>query len=638
MLNSRPLPLHDVRITDDFFAAQVEKMRTKMLPYQWEVLNDRVEGAEKSWCIHNFEIAAGLKEGEFGGMVFQDTDMAKWLEAVAYSLETHPDPELEAKAETCIDLLEKAQWEDGYINTYFTLKEPDRRWENLLECHELYTAGHFIEAAVAYYKATGKDRMLNILCRFADCICRTFGPGEDQKHGYPGHQEIELALVKLYRVTGCRRYLDTAAYFINQRGQQPLYFHEEVARNQGKYHFGTDLMYDATYSQYHLPVREQTTAEGHAVRAMYMFCAMADLAGELPDDSLLQACRVLFDDIETHKMYITAGIGSAEYGERFTGPYDLPNDRCYCETCASIGLALFALRMANLTGESRYADVMERALYNTVLAGASSAFTEFFYVNPLETVPRDIAGDPALNHVKPVRQKWFGVACCPTNIARTLGSLGQYVCAETAGSITVHLYLSARIQTDGAVLTIDSEYLKGGASLKAECSRPTVLRLRCPAAAPVTGLWLNGAEQPVASGSDGYIRLELSAGTHTVKLQFDMQPRFWYSNTHVSADAGKVAVVRGPQVYCAEECDNGPDLCALAVDTSRPPEDEPGAQLPDGMTGVTVEGWREEGTAALYSTEPPTRRPVRIRLVPYYSWNNRGEGEMRVWLRAEPKR
>ena len=364
------VPLHQIQIKDAFWDKYIRLVKDVILPYQWNTLNDNVKDAAPSHCIKNFKIAAGEAEGDFEGAVFQDTDVAKWLEAVAFTLDSSGrDEKLEKLADETIDLIGKAQCEDGYLNTYFTIKEPDRRWTNLKEGHELYTAGHMIEAAVAYYNATGKRKFLDIVSRFADLICETFGPEEGKCHGYPGHPEVELALVKLYRATGQKRYLDLAKYFIDTRGVGENYFFQEEKKEKYQQIFPEFAGYVPEYSQSHLPVREQKTAEGHAVRAVYLYSAMADLAYEYQDETLLDACKTLWNNMTEKRMYITGGIGSSGLLERFTTDYDLPNDRNYSESCASIGLAMFGNRMAQITKDAKYADIVEKALYNTVLAG-----------------------------------------------------------------------------------------------------------------------------------------------------------------------------------------------------------------------------------------------------------------------------
>jgi len=381
----KPLQPSQVRIEDPLWSRVEHLVREVVIPYQYEALHDRIPNVEPSYAIRNFRIAAGLEEGEFGGMVFQDSDVAKWLEAVGYSLMAHPDPELEWRADEVIDLVAMAQHPDGYLNTYFTVKEPGKRWTNLLDCHELYCAGHMIEAAVAYYLATGKRKLLEVVCKFVDHIDTVFGDGEGKLPGYDGHQEIELALVKLYGVTGDEKHLRLAKYFIDKRGTEPHFFLQEWERRGGISHWGkVKRPVNLEYHQAHKPVRDQDVAVGHAVRAVYMYTAMADLARLTRDESLLAACDKLWNNIVTRQMYITGGIGSTHHGEAFTFDYDLPNDTVYAETCASIGLIFFASRMLQLRARGEYADVMERALYNTVLAGMAQDGRHYFYVNPLE--------------------------------------------------------------------------------------------------------------------------------------------------------------------------------------------------------------------------------------------------------------
>lgn len=450
----KTVPLNKIKISDQFWNRYIHLVKDVLIPYQWDILNDRLPDVETSHCIENFKIAAGETDGDFEGAVFQDTDVAKWLEAVAYSLAAEPDEHLSYLADKTINLIGRAQCEDGYLNTYFTIKDPSKRWTNLKEGHELYTAGHMTEAAVAYYKATGKTEFLDIMKKFADLICKTFGPDEGQIHGYPGHQEIELALIRLYHVTGEKKYLETAKYFIDTRGVGENYFLEEEKRPEYKQIFPEFAGYDPRYSQSHEPVREQKTAEGHAVRAVYMYCAMADLAYEYKDKELLDACKTLWEDMTKRQMYITGSIGASGLLERFTTDYDLPNNCNYSETCASIGLALFGRRMAQITKDASYMDVVERALYNTLLSGIAQDGKSFFYVNPLEVWPDNCIDRTSKEHVKPVRQKWFGVACCPPNIARTLASMGQYIYFIDKNTAYVNLYISNALAVGLMLITL----------------------------------------------------------------------------------------------------------------------------------------------------------------------------------------
>lgn len=365
---------------------------------------------------------------------YWDSDLAKWIEAASYGLYYHPDAEIEAQIDEIVDDYEKMQKPDGYLNTYYTVVEPGRRWTNVYRMHELYCAGHLIEAAVAYYQATGKRKLLDIVSRYADCIDRTFGPEEGKIHGYPGHQEIELALVKLYRVTAEKRYLKLAKYFIDERGQQP-YFFEQEAQQYGrdiedggpKGILGKSFLSVGPYAlfQAHLPVREQKTAEGHAVRLTYMGCAMADLACQTQDEGLWQACKTLWENVTLRRMYITGGIGTQDGCERFNFDYHLPNEDGYQETCASVGMVMWAARMLQVDADGKYADIMERALYNGVISGVSLNGDTFFYANHLaakkEMFSQDVIRNPRMF---PVRQRWFAVSCCPMNLARLIESIG----------------------------------------------------------------------------------------------------------------------------------------------------------------------------------------------------------------------
>lgn len=340
-----------VKINDRFWGRYLEVVRNHVIPYQWDALNDRLPDTSPSHAIENFRIAVGESSGEYYGMVFQDSDIAKWLEAVAYSLENEPNEELEKTADEVIALLGRAQDENGYLNTYYTVKEPNNRWTNIRDNHELYCAGHLIEAAVAYYQATGKKQFLDIMCKYADHIDSVFGPEEDKLKGYPGHQEIELALVKLYDVTGQEKYLNLSKYFIDERGKQPHYFDiEKEKRKETKPFWFND---DYAYHQAHKPVREQKEAVGHAVRATYMYTAMTDLALKTKDESLKKACEELWNNVTQKQMYVTAGIGSMEFGESFSFNYDLPNDLSYTETCASIALVFWANRMLQLEANNK---------------------------------------------------------------------------------------------------------------------------------------------------------------------------------------------------------------------------------------------------------------------------------------------
>lgn len=626
--------LKDVRVTDGFFSDYAELVRTEVIPYQWEALNDRIPGAEKSGCIHNFRIAAGEEEGEFVGMVFQDSDLGKWLEAVAYSLTTHPDKELEAIADDVIDLMARAQRPDGYMDTYFIIKEPHNRWKCLRDCHELYCAGHILEAAVAYYKATGKRRFLDVMKKYMDYILTVFGTEEGKLHGYPGHEEIELALCRLYDVTGEKKYLDLAQYFINQRGTEPNYFIEELKTRGDSFHWDGNDKQGMEYFQANQPVRRQKDAVGHSVRAVYLYSGMADVAMRTQDESLKEACRTLFRSIAEKRMYVTGGIGSTYNGEAFTFDYDLPNDTAYAESCASIGLIFFMQRMLEMDGDAVYGDVMERALYNTVLSGMGLDGKTFFYVNPLEVFPEADLKDPNKHHVKIERQKWFACACCPPNIARLLADLGQYIYRKDENGVAVDLFIGSEVKVaDGVTLTQNSQVPFGGkVSFKLSCPNGTklTLRVRKP-------FWTDGVTcDAEMTEKNGYLVVEkVWNDGDTVFFDFAMPVRRVYASPYVRQDLGKVCLMRGPLVYCLEEADNGNNLHLVSLPEESEIAPAQGEGVLSGMTTLKAKGLRivpEEGT--LYRGAPCRHKEeTQLTFIPYFAWANRGVGEMTVWVR-----
>ncbi len=633
--------LKKINIQDPFWSRHVDLVKDVIIPYQWDAMNDRIPDAEPSHCLENFKIAAGRKTGEFYGAVFQDTDIAKWLEAVGFTLASHKDEELEQTADQVIDLIAQAQQEDGYLDTYFIIKEPENRWKYLCEGHELYTAGHMMEAAVAYYQGTGKRKLLDVVLKLGDLICDTFGFEEGKIQGYPGHQEVEIGLIKLYQVTGERKYLEQAKYFIDARGQGENYFLKEMSRPDYKLIFPEFQRYDTKYSQSHIPAREQKTAEGHAVRAVYMYCAMADLAWEYQDRELMEACKTLWNNMVNRRMYITGSIGSSGLLERFTTDYDLPNDCNYSESCASIGLALFGLRMAEITREASYIDVVERALYNTVLAGIALDGRSFFYVNPLEVWPDNCLDRTSKEHVKPIRQKWFGVACCPPNIARTLASLGQYIYGVGERELYLNLFVSNESLID-----------VGGHEVKVTCATRFPYEYTCSLKleqVPAEGMKLAvripdyAREYQIQSKGGavsyekekGYACLTLTEDTE-LEILFKAPARFLRANPKVRADCGKTAIMRGPLVYCLEEADNGKNLSALYVKTKEGIEEAWSDKL-GGIVELEIKGKRiqeqEWPQEVLYQEGEIHYEDVRLRAIPYAYWNNRGQGEMTVWIK-----
>ena len=664
----KPSDIKKVTVSDEFWSRKQELVRTEVIPYQWDILNDRIPEAQASYCMHNFKAAAALnkrmkkqgskfkapkftyrgfavfpdkredaKDDEFYGFVFQDSDFYKWIEAVAYSLAIHPNPELEETADRAIDIVCDAQLPNGYLDTYYIINGTDKIFTDLRDHHELYCLGHLIEGAVAYERATHKDKLLNCAKAYADYVYSVFGEGEDRINGYPGHEIAEMALFRLYDLTGKKRYLDLAEYFINERGKEPNYFESEHPDMKGKPDY---------YHQAHMPVREQDEAVGHAVRAVYLYSGMADMALRTGDEKLAEACKKLWDSIADTKLYITGGIGATHLGESFSHPYDLPNDTAYSETCAAIGLVFFARRMLCLEPNNKYSDIMELALYNTVLAGMALDGKSFFYVNPLEVIPENCHKDERKTHVKPVRQKWFGCACCPPNIARLISSLGQYIYTEDDNTLYAHLYVgsetSKTVNGKKIKVTMTSAFPnEGKASVKVKGAAMTdfTLALRLPG---WTGgnFKIQGYERLKTEIKDGYIYCScFSDDTTTIDLEFEMTPRLVVADEKVSEDAGRCAVMRGPVVYCAEEADNGKMLREIHIKTPAKIKESITGEFGYDVTALSVKASRikSEGEAisstSLYKVYTgKTEENIDLKLIPYYLWANRGEGEMSVYL------
>lgn len=635
-MNTVEIGMKQVKVDDGFWNKRIRNAVENVVPYQWRVLNDREPGAAPSHAVKNFKIAAGMEEGEFSGYQFQDSDVAKWIEAASYSLIYEDSPEIRAALEEIIGILEKAQEPDGYLDTHYILKKPDRKWKEIAHGHELYCAGHMLEAAVAYFSVTGDDRLLRVMEKNVDLIRSVFGSEEGKLNSYPGHEEIELALMKAYRITGNRKYFELADYFVENRGSRPGFLEEERFLELS----GKDSFLGADYHQAHAKIREQKTAEGHAVRAMYFYTGAADVALEKEDSTLHDALETLWTNVTGRRMYLTGGVGSQGDGERFTLDYDLPNDTCYTETCAAIGLAMWALRMLKLRPDSRYADVMERALYNNVLSGISEDGEHYFYVNPLMLKPDVARCRRDHESVEPERVKWFGCACCPPNVIRTLCGLGGYLYTQRGDAVYQHLYLgnSAELHTS-----------KGTASLQCASSMPwtgnakityhgpdgVTLFLRIPDYAEGFRIDKNG-EPAAFSTENGYARLCPKEGD-CIEVSFEMPARFVQANPRVTEDCGRAAVCRGPLVYCAEEADNGNLLHDFIAELSQPLREE----QDDSFGEIVVleaagsrSDYREWPEDVLYRPAAGARVPASLRLIPYFLWNNRGVGEMLVWMNA----
>lgn len=563
-------------------------------------------------------------------VMYWDSDIAKWIEMASYTLASNYDSALDARIDELIARIAKAQRPDGYFNTYFIRREPAKRWTNLRDWHELYCAGHLIEAAVAHAQATGKPDLLNVIRRYIDYIAAIFGPGPNQRRGYCGHPEIELALVKLHRLTNERSYLDLAKFFVDERGRQPHYFDQEaIARGEdpAAQYYGT---YE--YSQSHLPARAQCAVVGHAVRAMYLYSAMADLAGEFDDANLMTACKSLWADLTTKRLYVTGGLGPSARNEGFTADYDLPNETAYAETCAAVGLIFWAQRMLLVERDARYADMMELALYNGALSGLALDGEHFFYDNPLAS-----RGEHR-------RWTWHRCPCCPPNIGRLLASLGQYVYSTGPDEAAIHLYIAgqARIAVGGMNVSLHqkTQYPWHGAielRIEPEQTVEFALRLRVPGWCRFARLEINGAELDIEAVMDrGYahIRRRWQKGDE-VKLSLDMPAERIYARPEVAADIGRVALKRGPIVYCLEGVDNDAPMNRIALPRSNPIAAHFESNLLSGVGMLTAEAVVVQSSEndALYCTDPPVTRPTTLRAIPYSFWSNRDSAEMSVWIR-----
>jgi DUF1680 family protein len=609
-----------VQITDDFWKPKIEKVSLVTIP----VCIDQTE--VKTPRILNFEIAAGKKQGKFKGLFYDDSDVFKALEAIAYSLKNHPDAAMEKKADDWIDLIAASQKPDGYINTYYSLQFPEKRWTDM-SMHEDYNGGHLIEAAVAYYDATGKRKLLDVAIRFADHFNSLFGPGK--RDWVTGHQELELALVKLYKTTKEEKYLKLADWLLSERGQK-----------KAKGYTWTDWK-DTAYAQDIKPVKEQKEITGHAVRAMYMYTGAADVAALTGDEGYMHAMKNVWEDVVYRNMYITGGIGSSGGNEGFSVDYDLPNENAYCETCASVGMVLWNQRMGMLTGESKYVDVLEKSLYNGALDGISLAGDKFFYGNTLASMG------------KQARRDWFGTACCPANIARLVESLGNYIYGSNDQNIWINLFVGSNttvpVVGQQVPVTMKTNYpWDGQVEIAVSPQKKTkfILRIRKPGwvsgeavpgglytfqdeTAGNVSVMLNG--QAVKYTMDkGYMLIEREWNPgDKVTVDLPMDVKRVSSRTEVKANIERVAIQRGPMIYCVEGADNAGHAVNIVLPKSslftvmkQTVLTEPVVSIQTDATVLTVSPNGDD-----VKTEKK-----KITAVPYYTWNNRGSGQMLVWL------
>jgi len=625
--NVRPVPFSKVTISDDFWTPRLETNRKVTIPYAFDK-------CEQTGRIRNFEKAAGLMKGKHEGIYFNDSDVYKIMEGAAYSLQVYPDTMMRLYLEKLIKIMAAAQWDDGYLYTFYSIpeKQPEKRWTNIRTLHEQYCAGHMYEAAVAHYEVTGKRSFLDVAVKNADLMCATFAPGK--RTDPPGHEEIEIGLCKLYRATGEEKYLRQAKFFLDQRGRRG---------NRGP--DGKGGLY-GPYAQDHKPVTEQTQAVGHSVRAAYLYTGMADVAALTGDMDYVRAIEAIWQDVVGTKLYVTGGIGAAGGSEGFGGPYELPNMTAYCETCASIANVFWNHRMFLMRGEAKYVDVLERALYNAVLPGISMKGDRFFYPNPLESTGQHS------------RSPWFGCACCPSNVARFIPSVPGYAYAWKNDDIYVNLFLSGRAQVrtadNNVTITQQTKYPWEGSvriTIEPEASDTFAVYVRIPGWArnePVPSdlyrflndfdekpaLKVNG--RPAALNMDkGFARIERTwKRGDTIELQLPMPVRRIIANEKVKADRGRVALQRGPIVFCLEWADNDGEVLNLVI----PDEARLGAEFrPDLLGGVVVVTGKARLTRRRQDGKIVTAGEKVFTAIPYYAWAHRGRGQMTVWPARVPE-
>ncbi len=640
----------NVKINDRFWNERIAIIQKQMLPFQWRVLNDQEPDTPKSGAIMNFKIAAGEAEGEYWGMVFQDTDLYKWLEAVAYSLAIKDDDELRGWAEEAIRLIAAAQKDDGYVNTYFQVFKPELQWTDLTDNHELYCFGHLIEAGVAYHEVTGDQTILSVITKAADMLADKFGYGKEW--GLPGHPEVELALLRLYHLTENERYLELAKYFILERGKKPNFFIEEPKkRTAAGIPSWLDIMHDGfvvpefsddmdvSYYVANKQLIDQMVVEGHAVRAGYLYTALADLAAIEGDLTLKDAAQRLFDNCTTKNMYITGGIGQTHRNEGFTRDYDLPNATDYCETCAGISLIFWAQKMLMMETDSKYADTIERVLYNNTLGSMALDGKSFYYSNLLEK-----SGDTLKDAARP---KWYACACCPPNLARLVLSLDQYLChyQENGDVLFIDQYIGGEIKGVGKAgvyeLAVDAAMPWDGEVRVVVKEFPQAMRLglRIPEWAKQTEVMVNDKyfyEGVHYTVNRGYIIFfeEIKFGD-VVTFAMALQPRLTYANVLVKENIGKAAITRGPLVYCLEQEDCGNHLWQLQLQTGEALVEEHTTEL-NGIISLHSTALRSinQVSHSLYCDCSPATRPEQITAIPYYARYNRSIGELQVWTRV----
>jgi len=544
------------------------------------------------------------KEDPVRPHIFWDSDVAKWIEGVANILKKHPNHDLEAKVDTIVEKIRLHQWEDGYFNSYFAVCEPDSRFTDR-DRHELYCAGHLIEAAITYAEATGKQDFLHCMEKYVDLIYRVFFVEKSAAFRTPGHQELEIALIRLYLFTKKEKYLELAAYFLNERGN------------------GQEQMSYAQV-QSHKPIREQTEAVGHSVRAMYQYTAMAMLAAQTGEEALFAACKTLWEDTVLRKMYVTGGLGSTCIGEAFTVPFDLQNDEAYTETCAGIGLMFFSNAMLALENDARYADAVERVFYNGVLSGISLDGRSFFYENPLEINLRDhySSNYGARRFPATERVLCFECSCCPPNLNRLLSSLENYLYGISGDTLYVNQFAASTLDSQGITCVQSTDYPRSG---KVTLTASGI----CKVAVRIPGWCEHFRISKAYTMEKGYAVVENDGCPITV--EFDMTPKAVFADCRVHSDSGRLCIMRGPVVYCAEAVDNAENLHSYLLPAQIQAEEHYDSSL--GLHTLTVPCRRRLPFGnVLYSSRPPKTEEATLKLIPYSCFANRGESDMLVWF------
>lgn len=662
-----------VTVTSPFWKQYRDNVAKEVIPYQWAVINDEqridipedpsgveVEALSHEWshAVRNLKVVAGDEQADFNGMVFQDSDVYKWLEEAAYALAYDDAPELKALCDRVVDLIARAQGEDGYLDTPFMIKSGSYakrpRFSQIQQSHEMYVMGHYIEAGVAYWEVTGNEQALDVARKMADCLDVNFGDTDGKIPGADGHPEIELALARLFEATGEKRYLDLAKFFIDVRGRDPEFYDKQnkAAREAGATPiFPQMLAWSHEYTQTARTIREQQTAEGHAVRVAYMLTGVAHVARLTGDQGLLDTAERLWEDIVRRRMYVTGGVGSTHVGEAFTYDYDLPNDTMYGESCASVGMSFLARQMLDIAIKGEYADVLEKQIFNGAISGIALDGKHFYYVNALEADPEASEHNPDRAHVLMHRAEWFGCACCPANIARFIASVDRYLYTvrEDERVIAAHQFIANEAELfDGVTVCQESNFpWEGDVRFTVnvpEGTEPVKFMVRIPGWSVKNYVLKVNGEDVTGSAvvRDGFVTIEAKTGETVVELGLDMSVKFVRAKSAVRHNAGKIAVMRGPVVYCAEEADNPRPLWNYKIrhmDAGQATAEYHADEL-NGVEVLAVPAFKraeDNADAPLYAdaAEVAGEQAAVVKFIPYYAWANRGIGQMQVWFDSD---